>query len=255
MKLILNADDFGLSESVNNGIVECFKSGVVTSTTVMMNQKGLEHAIQLYKQGLVPEVGLHFTVTSGRPISDPTTVTSLVDDHGYFHKREALMTHPVCEEEVYTELTAQYNAAINAGFDINHIDSHHFAGVYPPLKRAFVRFANDTGLPVRRVDNVISGQDSLTVATPDAFDASFFDTGISLEHLKTVILGYKEKLSDGILELMCHPSTENNSDLNGITGYLDMRVIERDLLILPELADWLKEQDIECVGFNALLKR
>jgi hypothetical protein len=253
VKLIMNADDFGLSESVNNGIVECFKSGIVTSTTIMMNQKGVKHAALLYKQGLVPEIGLHFTVTAGQPLSDPATVSSLVDAHGYFLNRKILMTKNVCEEEVYIELKAQYNAAIKAGFDINHIDSHHFAGVYPPLKKAFIRFANETGLPVRRIDNIISGQDGLTVPTPDAFGAQFFDDGVSLEQLQALLLTYKDTLSsNGILELMCHPSTEDNSDLTELTSYLAMRVVERDLLTSPELLHWLKAEGIECVGFNAL---
>ncbi|GLR74483.1 carbohydrate deacetylase [Aliivibrio sifiae] len=252
MKLIMNADDFGLSESVNNGIVECLKSCIVKSTTIMMNQKGVDHAALLYKEGLVPEVGLHFTVTAGQPLSNPLTVSSLVDEHGYFLDRKILMTKNVSDEEVYIELKAQYNAAIKAGFDINHIDSHHFAGVYPPLKKAFIRFANETGLPVRRIDNIISGQDGLIVPTPDAFDAQFFDEGVSLKQLQTLLLGYKETLSNGVLELMCHPSTEDNSDLTKLTSYKAMRVVERDLLTSPELSLWLKKEGIVCIGFNDL---
>ncbi|MCP3700611.1 MAG: carbohydrate deacetylase [Aliivibrio sp.] len=253
MKLILNADDFGLSESVNNGIVECFKSGVVTSTTIMMNQAGVAHAVQLYQQGLIPEVGLHFTVTAGKPLSPPCNVASLIDENGYFLDRQTLMTKEVSEEEVYLELNTQYQAAINAGLTINHIDSHHFAGVYPPLKKAFIRFANDINLPVRRVDNIVSGQESLFVATPDAFDARFFDTGVSFEQLKSILLEYKTKLPNGIIELMCHPSSEHTSDLTELTSYRDMRVVEKNLLTSAELIDWLEEEGIECIGFNQLV--
>ncbi len=253
MKLILNADDFGLSESVNNGIVECFKSGVVTSTTIMMNQAGVAHAVQLYQQGLIPEVGLHFTVTAGKPLSPPCNVASLIDENGYFLDRQTLMTKEVSEEEVYLELNTQYQAAINAGLTINHIDSHHFAGVYPPLKKAFIRFANDINLPVRRVDNIVSGQESLFVATPDAFDARFFDTGVSFEQLKSILLEYKTKLPNEIIELMCHPSSEHTSDLTDLTSYRDMRVVEKNLLTSAELIDWLEEEGIECIGFNQLV--
>ncbi|RYU68691.1 carbohydrate deacetylase [Aliivibrio finisterrensis] len=253
MKFILNADDFGLSESVNNGIVECFKSGVVTSTTIMMNQAGVAHAVQLYQQGLIPEVGLHFTVTAGKPLSPPCNVASLIDENGYFLDRQTLMTKEVSEEEVYLELNTQYQAAINAGLTINHIDSHHFAGVYPPLKKAFIRFANDINLPVRRVDNIVSGQESLFVTTPDAFDARFFDTGVSFEQLKSILLEYKTKLPNGIIELMCHPSSEHTSDLTELTSYRDMRVVEKNLLTSAELIDWLEEEGIECIGFNQLV--
>ncbi|MUJ19457.1 ChbG/HpnK family deacetylase [Aliivibrio fischeri] len=252
MKLILNADDFGLSESVNNGIVECFQAGTVKSTTVMMNQHGIDHAIQLYKQGLVPDIGLHFTVTAGKPLSNPEDVPSLIDEDGYFLNRQTLMTKQVCEDEVYLELNTQYQAALNAGFNINHIDSHHFAGVYPPLKSAFIRFANDINLPVRRVDNIVAGQDTLTVPTPDAFDMRFFDSGATFENLKAILLEYKLTHPNGIVELMCHPSNEEHNDLIELSSYNEMRSLERKILTSPELSHWLEEQDIECVGFNYL---
>ncbi|MBW3697785.1 carbohydrate deacetylase [Vibrio sp. T187] len=256
MKLILNADDFGLSESVNLGIVECFKAGVVKSTTVMMNQQGTKHATKLYQQGLIPEVGLHFTVTAGKPLSDPKDVPSLVDEHGNFLDKSVLMVkRDINEDEVYRELQAQYQAAKEAGFDINHIDSHHFAGVFLPLKNAFIRFANDVGLPVRRVDNIVEGQSALKVATPDAFDERFFDRGVSLDNLKHLLSEYKRSMPNGVVELMCHPSVDNNQDLNEVTGYVAMRAIEKGLLSSPELIAWLKEQNIECVGFDVFRDR
>ncbi|MGF1695273.1 carbohydrate deacetylase [Vibrio lamellibrachiae] len=251
MKLIMNADDFGLSESVNNGIVECIKAGVVKSTTVMMNQKAVDHAASLYKEGLIPEVGLHFTVTSGKPLSAPSEVPSLVDEHGYFiDKAELISKADVCEKEVYKELHAQYCAAIDVGFEINHIDSHHFAGVFPPLKNAFVKFVNDINLPVRRIDNIVSGQSMLRVKTPDVFDMGFFDTGATIENLKQIISNYKEKHPEGLIELMCHPSTQEFDDLTGLTGYRSIRANETEILTSPELIDWLQAQEIECVGFD-----
>ncbi|GLS90202.1 carbohydrate deacetylase [Psychromonas marina] len=251
MKLIFNADDFGLSESVNNGIVQCFKAGVVKSTTVMMNQPGVKNAADIYQQGLIPEVGLHFTVTAGKPLSPAHQVPSLIDDNGDFFGRAALMQkQDINQDHVYNELMAQYQAAIAAGFEINHLDSHHFAGVYPPLKEAFIRFANDINLPVRRIDNIVAGQTGLKVATPDAFDMRFFDQGVSLAQLKTLLLSYQKTMPDGILELMCHPSTEDNADLIGLTGYIETRNIERDILTSNELCQWLKAQNIECIGFD-----
>ncbi|EEX93621.1 hypothetical protein VIOR3934_13037 [Vibrio orientalis CIP 102891 = ATCC 33934] len=253
MKLIINADDFGLSESVNNGIVECFQAGLVKSTTIMMNQKGVDHAIDLYKQGLVPEVGLHFTVTSGKPLSPPEEVPSLIDDSGYFIDKVKLMDHPVSETEVYKELLAQYNAALEAGLDINHIDSHHFAGVYAPLKAAFVRFSNDFKIPVRRVDMFVRGQSALQVPTTDAFDLGFFDEGATKNNLKTMILAHKEKYPDGLVEFMCHPSSEENiEELYDVTGYVGKRVNERDILTSPEMKNWLAEHNVETVGFDIL---
>ena len=253
MKLILNADDFGLTETVNHGIVECFKAGVVKSTTIMMNQPGTQHAIELYHQGLVPEVGLHFTVTAGKPLSAPELVPSLVDDQGNFLDKAALFNKvDVVEGEVVLELNAQYQAAVDAGLKINHIDSHHFGGVFKPLKAAFTRTVNHIGLPVRRIDNILSGQDALRVPTPDAFDMRFFDEGVSLNGLQDLLLSYQAMMPDGVLELMCHPSSVASEQLKSLSSYSDKRVEEHQLLTSPELKQWLAEHQIECIGFEDL---
>ncbi|TFH92536.1 carbohydrate deacetylase [Vibrio ouci] len=251
MKLILNADDFGLTESVNNAIVDCFKAGVVKSTTIMMNQPGTEHAVGLYKQGLIPEVGLHFTVTAGRPLSKPEEVSTLVDDAGNFLSQNQLFSkHDVCPQQVAKELRAQYQAAIDVGLKINHIDSHHFAGVFSPLKVAFITVANEIGLPVRRVDNVTPGQDLLNVATPDAFDMSFFADGADEKHLKTLLSAYKEQMPSGILELMCHPADTVTAELNTLSSYCEKRVEERTILTSPALLEWMKAEGVEPVGYS-----
>ena len=59
MKLILNADDFGLSQSVNKGIVECLQNGLVTSTTMMMNTPYTDEAIKLAKEHNIKNIGIH----------------------------------------------------------------------------------------------------------------------------------------------------------------------------------------------------
>ncbi|MEZ9408582.1 carbohydrate deacetylase [Vibrio lentus] len=253
MKLILNADDFGLTESVNHGIVDCFKSGLVKSTTIMMNQPGTQHAIELYHQGLVSEVGLHFTVTAGKPLTSPELVPSLVDEHGHFFSNVTLFDKSdVNEDEVMLELNAQYQAAVDAGLKINHIDSHHFGGVFKPLKAAFTRTVNQIGLPVRRIDNILSGQDSLRVPTPDAFDMRFFDEGVSFNALQDLLLSYQTVMPKGVVELMCHPSLSVTDELKSLSGYREKRVEEYQLLTSSTLKQWLNDHQIECIGFDDL---
>ena len=81
-ELIVNADEFGLTEGVNHGIVEVHRQGIVTSTTMVANEHAFEHAIELSKQ--VPElaIGVHLNVTHGSPVLPEVRVYSLVDDEG-----------------------------------------------------------------------------------------------------------------------------------------------------------------------------
>ncbi|CAK1704030.1 chitin disaccharide deacetylase [Vibrio crassostreae] len=253
MKLILNADDFGLTESVNLGIADCFRAGTVKSTTIMMNQPGVSHASQLYQRGLIHEVGLHFTVTSGKSISSPKLIPTLVDENGHFFDRKALFNKSdVSSDEVFRECMAQYQAALDAGFNINHIDSHHFAGAYRPLKIGFTQAANEIGLPVRRIDSFIQGQSLLSVPTPDAFDMGFHAEGVNIEYLKAVLLAYQDSMPNSTIELMCHPARTLTEELEEISSYAHARVEEWKILTSDEFSLWLRKNGIECVGFDAL---
>ena len=68
MKLIINADDFGYSNGVNYGIIDAFKNGILTSTTCLTNMPGFNHAIQLAKENPNLGIGIHLTLTCGKPL-------------------------------------------------------------------------------------------------------------------------------------------------------------------------------------------
>lgn len=253
MKLIVNIDDLGLTEKVNESVVACFKVGVVQSTTLMMNQPATEHAIELIKQGLVPNVGLHLTLTSGKPILDPCLVPDLVDNDGYFLKQDKVLASEVLSfDQAYSEFKAQYDKAINAGIKLTHIDSHHFAAVFPPYKKAFIAFANDTGIPVRRVDHVVPGCEDLKVLTTEAFSAEFYAEGVTLARLQALILEFSTQIPNGTLELMSHTTLAGDTLLPTLSRYVDKRVDEFNILTSQALKNWLEINKIECIGFDSI---
>ncbi|GIC76844.1 carbohydrate deacetylase [Moritella sp. F3] len=253
MKLIVNIDDLGLTEKVNESVVACFKIGVVQSTTIMMNQPATDHAIELIKLGLIPNVGLHVTLTSGKPILDPSLVPDLVDSDGFFLKQDKVIASETLSfDQAYSEFKAQYDKAINAGIKLTHIDSHHFAAVFPPYKKAFIAFANDTGIPVRRVDHVTSGSEGLTVPTTERFSARFYAEGVTLVQLQALILEFNAEIPDGTLELMSHTTLAGDTLLPTLSSYVDKRVDEFNILTSQALKDWLEVNRIECVSFTSV---
>ncbi|MFC0174706.1 carbohydrate deacetylase [Vibrio comitans] len=255
MKLIFNADDFGLTEQVNLAIQKAMAFGVVRSTTIMMNQPGTAHAIELYKEGQIPEVGLHLTLTSGKPISDPKLIPELVDSNGYFLTRKELAAKPnIPSEQIMREFVAQYQLAVESGLKINHIDSHHFAAIYPVLKRTFISFANEVALPVRRADVICEGQQDLKVPFPDAFDIGFYDEGVNIEWLKRRLLMHKTNKQLESVEFMCHPGYKQDKTLETLSSYVSSREKELEILTSIELEKWLCDNDIHPVGFNHLTK-
>ena len=254
MKLIMNADDFGLTTEVNRAIIKCMEHGVVKATTLMVNQPGTADAINLIKQGKVcGDVGLHLTLTSGRPILPAHAVPDLVDEDGYFLSNPVLTKKKTINlEQVYNELSAQHQHAIESGVKLSHLDCHHFAATLPQVKPAYIDFANNVGLPSRRADVFEPGQSDLHVPTPDALDITFYDNGATFVHLQTLLLQHKTDFPHGILEVMCHPGSFNDASINAISSYTTQRCKETQILTSVELSNWLEKYDIECIGFSQL---
>ena len=84
-KLIVNADDFGYCEAVNYGIISAHRNGIVTSTTIMANMPGFDHAVNLLKKNKDIGCGVHMTLSCNKPLNNK--FKSLVDENGMFHRR------------------------------------------------------------------------------------------------------------------------------------------------------------------------
>src|SRR5712692_6321809 len=109
--LIVNADDFGRSAGIDDGIVRAHREGIVTSTTFMTNAPSTTHAASLARAIPTLDLGLHLVVTYARPLSDPARIRSLVRDDGSFWRPSELLARPIDRTEALTEYRAQYARA------------------------------------------------------------------------------------------------------------------------------------------------
>ena len=83
--MIINADDFGYSKSVNKAITDCFKQNLINRTTIMVNMPYTEEAVLLAKEnGFSDCVGLHINLTEGKALSEECAKSELCDENGYF---------------------------------------------------------------------------------------------------------------------------------------------------------------------------
>ncbi len=82
MKLIVNADDYGYCPERNKGILDLFKSGSITSSTILITMEGIEESVsQAKKDGI--KLGIHLNITEGKPCCDPKTISSITNENGY----------------------------------------------------------------------------------------------------------------------------------------------------------------------------
>ncbi|MBN2199432.1 MAG: ChbG/HpnK family deacetylase [Candidatus Aminicenantes bacterium] len=150
-RLIINADDFGLSHSVNEGVVFAHRSGVLTSATLMVNTPGFEEAVRLAEEHPRLGVGLHLNWVRGRPVSPPEAVPSLVDRRGLFFSSGAaflkkLFSGRIRTEDLEREARAQVERALGAGIRLSHFDSEKNVHVFPRLMDVVVGLAGAYGI-------------------------------------------------------------------------------------------------------------
>lgn len=152
--LIVNADDFGLSPGVTDGIIRAWREGIVTSTSAMVTAPGATQRIAgAHTRHPDLPIGLHLTITAGRPILPPERVPSLVDAGGRFYPVEGLLARlpRVSLSELRAELAAQASALLAVGVQFDHIDYHEGALIiFPPFYRLALELAREYGVPVRQ---------------------------------------------------------------------------------------------------------
>jgi predicted glycoside hydrolase/deacetylase ChbG (UPF0249 family) len=144
-RLIINADDCGLSFGITEGILRAHNVGVVTSTSLMANQPATEYAIHRLREFPQLGVGVHLNLSDGRPVSTPSDVPTLVRADGSFYPTAEIVSRlkkwQVSPQEIKREFLAQIQWIKGRGVQPSHVDSHHHVHVYPCAIRAFRRAA------------------------------------------------------------------------------------------------------------------
>lgn len=156
MKLVVTADDLGLTEGVTRGILEAHRRGIVRSTSLLVTYPTSESAAAAGLAERDLEVGLHLDLVGGTPVSDPSRVPSLVRPDGRFHRLGAFLARAVSGRirpvEIALELRAQVARARSWGLDANAWDSHRHVHAMPLVARVVAAVARQEGARwVRRV--------------------------------------------------------------------------------------------------------
>jgi len=201
--LIVNADDFGLTRGVSRGILEAGASGIVTSTTLIVNRP-LEPALVDELKAAELGVGLHMNLTLGAPVANPKRVPSLVDAEGTFVRDAREAAKRASKDEARIELGTQIDEfrKIMGRFP-THLDTHHHIGRHEPILELVLDFARAIKVPVRSQDDgVRAAARRLTLRTPDHFMGEsgpdpYWSAERVLEHLAS--------LPGGVTEFMTHP--------------------------------------------------
>jgi chitin disaccharide deacetylase len=154
-RLIINADDFGLTSGVNRAIAELHQANVLTSATLMATGSAFEDAVAIARSHPTLGVGCHIVLTDGVPVSSPDAIPSLIGTDGNFRPAlldfvQALLRGIIRPEDIEREALAQIRKLQRAGIQVTHIDTHKHTHLFPAVSRPLLTVLARTGIPAIR---------------------------------------------------------------------------------------------------------
>lgn len=258
-KIIINADDFGYSSGVNQGIIKAFREGVLSSTTLMANMPGCDEAIKLAKDYPGLGVGAHLVLTCGAPMTQGTT---LKGEDGKFHLLQEYhqKRNEINDEEIFKEWCTQIDYLLNQGVPLTHLDSHHhvhtFEGNESIVKRISEKykltFRNAFGLE-ERVDlnyqkDIRGFADLMNYSAIRNMDTPYLKAqNQCLEEIQRVL----ERVTEDITELMVHPAFVDEALYFG-SSFNVQRIREVELLTAPQVKSLIEAKNLEIVHYGNL---
>ncbi len=154
--VILHADDIGSSQGANAAYAELLDAGIISSAATMVPCPWFPAAAAFCRQHSAEprlDMGVHLTLNSEwdayrwGPISTRDRASGLLDDEGYFPRREPAVQAQADLDAVELELRAQIDRALAAGIDVTHLDTHMLTLFHPRLLPIYLRLSQETGLP------------------------------------------------------------------------------------------------------------
>ena len=257
MRLILNGDDFGMSRGVNFGMIDCYREGLMTSCSMMTNMPGAEHAAELMRENFGLSVGIHLNLTVGKPLV--AGHKTLVKPDGTFNKGMLVDSTRVDIAEIRKELNAQFDYYIElVGSLPDHINSHHGIEQIKGATQVIYELAELYQLPVRQFmhyyhDDIIE-DDRLPYEIPRIkFIADTADGGV--ENVFAAFTA-EELASNDLYEVALHPGYVD-ADVLHFSSYTTTRSYDAEVFMGAELRQWIEENNIELVAYQAakLLER
>ncbi len=279
-RLIVNADDFGMAQSVNSGIIKGHKDGIVTSTSFMAGAGAAEHAAKLARDNPSLGVGIHLCLTLIKPVSNPANLPALAPGGrlpgGPFALMTRLLAGGIKKREIEIELRAQIERTLALGITPDHIDGHQHVHMMPGVFDIALKLAKEYKISAMRypVGRRLTGDGEAGFRAGFRMLEKFILEGISKRNRRAIgeagikipdcffglvetgtlsrdsLINILEYLPDGTSELMCHPGlpSENLAEDNWGKGWGTELAAVTD----AEAKNLLQKQQINKIKYSGL---
>lgn len=227
VRAIINADDFGISEDVNDAIRLSFEKGIITNTTLMVNMPyAADAAAMAEREGFLDKVGLHLNLTAGVPLTGTIkSMRTFCDGKGEFHAgfhrstKSRLILSPAESKAVAEEIEAQIRRYLSFGLPEKHLDSHHHVhtdlSVWKAAEPIFKKYGFKSVRLGRNMFDVKPG--AFNRLYKDYYNGRLKKLGVTTTEFFGSFqdfAGYYSQLPDGALaEIMVHPMFSEEGEL------------------------------------------
>jgi chitin disaccharide deacetylase len=226
-QMIINADDFGATTSVNQAILKCFNAGWISSTTIMANMPSFDEAcMEAHRNHLVDRVGLHLVLSEGRPLSEPIKEEPrFCGSTGTFHRRlrgkRLLFLNAQEKKALATEIVAQIQTCRRNGLILTHLDSHHHFHEELAIISLIIPILKQYAIPHVRIMRNIGGFSSLHRGIyAHLYNRALRYFGVARTSHFGSIYNYMEHIKqnpssirEGSFEIMVHPDLDASGNV------------------------------------------
>lgn len=160
--IIVNADDFGASKSINRAIIKAHRKGILTSASLMVNGEAFDDAVEQARNNPNLSVGIHLVLVQGRPIASPVEIPDLVNTEGRFPDSAVLTGLKFffiksLRTQIEKELRSQMKRYVSTKLKLSHINSHLNIHMHPSIFKIVLKLAEEFGVKNIRLtkDNLL----------------------------------------------------------------------------------------------------
>jgi hypothetical protein len=263
--LIIHADDFGMTHSVNRAIAEALENGWVTSASILVPCPWLPEVARWAKAHPQSDLGIHLALNSEwtdfrwGPVSSKDKVQSLLDDDGYLPLLETQVAQKDKPPEVDTELRAQIDRARSMGIPLSHLDTHMGALLgTPELIEVYRKLGRDYRLPIplKRARST----DQLGLLPSESLVDGVFQIspGVPAQQWFSMYKTMLQPLGPGVYELIVHLAYDDDEMRGATSNHPDWgaawRQHDLDMVKSQEFRQFLKDQGFILVGWKDLAR-
>ena len=275
--LILNADDVGSTHASNAATFECLERGSLTSGSILVPAAWSPEVALYARDHPEADLGVHLTLTceySGyrwRPLAERSQAPGLYDEEGYLWRTSAEAIEHISPEEADLELRAQIDAAVKAGIDVTHPDTHMGTVLQPKFMDVYFSLGLDYRIPIfafrpnpdrLRKAGMSDYWDALKPQLARLDEAGFpvldhiIETKLAVppQDRSAYFREFFESLRPGVTHFLVHP-TYASDEVAAMTDSTLLRAKDYELFKDRSIAEQLERLGIHTITYREIRER